>query len=254
MVQALKWQDFARGLFDNEEADPAYYMLARSELPLRTQQRYVVAMFSTYYHHGLAGIAAQYQGRNFWDYLAGIYNGAPRASERRHFRGAAGMKALRTMRKLFPHPEDMVEYLVAPTYLEVRDKVKSLPSILVGDYFIWKYADAQDCVFSIPCDFTGAEKFSSTVPVEGAKLIGPGKPIEQVYAEIVSVLKPRKAPPFFVRPCLLQEAETVCCFWHKVHMGKYHFGAATAKAYGDLSAYPCAINRALQDSLMAGIL
>src|SRR5688572_2484357 len=88
---------FARDLFRYEEADPLYYALVRSGLNTATQQRYIVAMFNSFYHHGIAGRAAMFRGDSFWDYLLGIYDKAPRASERRHFRGKAGKNALHNM-------------------------------------------------------------------------------------------------------------------------------------------------------------
>lgn len=256
------WPEFSRKLFYYEEADPLYYALARSGLPRAMQMRYVVAMFCSFYHHGLAGETAQYQGADFWDYLRHIYPTAKRASERRHFRGKAGLEALANMQAAFPQPEAMVEHLWAPTYMHVRAKIKALPTMLVGDYFIWKFADAQDRIFGIPCDFAGAAPFSSTVPAEGARLIGEaeGLPVDKhltgkVYDLILghADVKHLRAPPWYDRPLLLQEAETICCFWHKLHMGKYHFGAATAKALKDYAMNDNPINRTLAEAQTMGL-
>lgn len=243
------WQIFAEKLFRLEDADPMYYALERVDFPLDYKYRFMVGWI-TYYHPGIAASAARYTGERFWSELVSHYATAKRASERRHFRGEAGMKALKAWSILWPEPERMIPSLFGSTYFEVRSKARVVPQI--GDYFVWKLADVQERVFHVPCDFTGAEKWSPKVPQEGAKLISTA-PIEQVYAMIVEQMQPRMSPPAYDRPINMQEAETVCCVYHQYRGGGYTYGSRTAKAHRRLSAYESQANEAMLDALHMGL-
>lgn len=228
------WQVFAENLFRTEDADPVYYAMARSGLDKDTLARFFVG-WCTYYHPGVAADAAQHSGTRFWDTLQGWYETAPRATERRHFRGQAGLKALAAWQQKFPNPEDMVYAHFAPTYFECRRKLETLEQF--GDYFYWKFADVQERVFQVPCSFQGAASYSPKVPREGARLIHATAPIEAIYEKIVEQLRPRLAPPWYDRPIGIQEAETVCCVYHQMVGGGYeYYGHRTDKAFKRLTA------------------
>lgn len=162
------WRKFAKNLFALEEADPGYMLLARAELSEAQKLRYILA-WCTFYNPGLAAKASDYQGAKFYDYLRSMYPTAQRASERRHFRGQAGLKALAQWQELYPKPEKMIEACFGPTYLHVRKNMQ--PMAQMGDYFYWKLADIQDTVFHEPVDFTGCEKYMPKVPQQGAEII-----------------------------------------------------------------------------------
>lgn len=241
------WQVFAEQLFRAEDADPMYYALQRADLDRATKLRFFVA-WCTYYHPGVAAEAAQHSGQQFWDFLRSIYPSAPRASERRHFRGQAGLKALDAWERKYPQPEQMVEAHFGATYFECRQKLNSLEQF--GDYFYWKFADVQERVFGIPCSFEGAASYAPKVPREGARLIHPTRAIEAIFEEIVQHLVPRLAPPAYDRPIGIQEAETVCCVYHQYVGGGYKFyGHRTAKAVRRLSANPNTVSAALLEAL-----
>lgn len=231
------WRAFAKQLFKLEDADPGYMLLARARMTEAQKMRYVLA-WCTYYNPGIAAIASDYQGAKFYEYLLSVYKTAQRASERRHFRGQAGLKALAQWRALYPQPEKMVEACFASTYLGVRKNMKHMAQM--GDYFYWKLADIQDTVFAEPVDFRNCEAFMPKVPQQGAKIIyeleHPSGNWESVYAlaatmaqvtKCVSKMKHAFAPH---RPLALQEAETVCCVFKQHVVGDYRYGFRTAKA------------------------
>lgn len=236
------WRSFAKKLFELEDADPGYMLLARADIPATQKLRYVLA-WCTYYNPGIAAIASDYHGTKFYDYLEKVYPTAQRASERRHFRGQAGLKALAQWRSLYPRPEDMVEACFAPTYLGVRKNMQHMAQM--GDYFYWKLADIQDTVFGIPVDFTGCEKYMPKVPQQGAEIIhGIDNPYKCWLGEFNLVEVMRKVTtrvghmhhPLNDRRLLLQEAETVCCVFKQHVVGDYKYGFRTAKAVKRLRA------------------
>lgn len=229
------WRTFATTLFKIEDADPGYMMLARAKLTEAQKKRYVVA-WCTYYNPGIAAIASEKMGDYFWRYLVNMYPTAKRASERRHFRGQAGLKALADWSDSFRHPEEMVEACFGESYLDVRRNMQGMTQM--GDYFYWKLADIQDTVFGEPCDFRGCEKYMPKVPKEGALMIAdlnyntvgadPADLIRWAVDDVTRHIRKLKHP-LHTRALALQEAETVCCVF-KQHHGDYKLGYRTAKA------------------------
>lgn len=238
------WRNFATLLFKLEEADPGYMLLARAKLPYEQKLRYVLA-WCTFYNPGLAAKASDYQGARFYEYLRSVYPTAKRASERRHFRGQAGLKAMAQWQDLYPKPEAMVEACFGKTYLEVRQNMRHMAQM--GDYFYWKLADIQDTVFRCPVDFTGCEKYMPKVPQQGADIIyhleAPHgvcfAELGEVMSTITRHIEGLKYPIKGNRPLALQEAETVCCVFKQHVAGDYRFGFRSAKAWSRLMAMKC---------------
>ena len=234
------WRKFATTLFKLEEADPGYMLLARAKLSDAQKLRYVLA-WCTFYNPGLAAKASDYTGAKFYEYLRNQYPTAQRASERRHFRGQAGLKALAQWQALYPHPEKMIEACFGPTYMHVRKNMQHMAQM--GDYFFWKLADIQDTVFHMPVDFTGCEKYMPKVPQQGAEIIAAleGDPRELGYSLVATMRGVTKHiskldHKFSDRKLALQEAETVCCVFKQHVVGDYKFGFRTAKAVKRLRA------------------
>lgn len=235
------WRAFAKMMFKLEDADPGYVLLKRANLPYRQKLRYVLA-WCTFYNPGLAAIASTYEGARFYEYLHSAYPTAKRASERRHFRGRAGLLALDQWQRTYPHPEDMIEACYAPHYLKVRQQMKGMAQM--GDYFYWKLADVWDTVFDKPVDFTGCEKYMPKVPKQGAEIVYRLEaPISACIATLEDVMgtitQYIKKIPYDVkggRKLALQEAETVCCVFKQHVVGDYRYGFRSAKAYARLVA------------------
>lgn len=231
------WRMFASLLFGLEDADPGYMLLNRAKLPYATKLRYVLA-WCAFYNPGLAAVACQYQGEEFYDYLRTVYPTATRASERRHFRGVAGLGALDQWQQAYPRPEAMVEACYAPTYLGVRKNMT--PMRLMGDYFYWKLADIWDTVFDKPVDFTGCEKYMPKVPKQGAEMISELESTCHVLpitmTTITMHIRDRPYPIKGGRRLALQEAETVCCVFKQHVVGDYRYGFRSAKAARKLAS------------------
>jgi hypothetical protein len=256
------WRDFATDLFKYEDADPGYLLLKRSGLDRNTMLRYVMA-WCTYYNPGIAAVACQYQGQKFWDYLFAVYATAQRASERRHFRGTAGMQALHQWS--CSKPEALIEGTYGRTYLDVRKNMQGIAQM--GDYFYWKLADVWDTVFDMPVDFTECEKYMPKVPKQGAELINAS--LDRRYYPkygadgwLVDTMRPitqhiQGVPYKGKKPGVklaLQEAETVCCVFKQHVKGKHRMGTRTLKAYRRLLSvqHESKNARKLLDGLHAG--
>lgn len=254
------WRKFASLLFSLEDADPGYVMLRRAKMSYYQKLRYVLA-WCTYYNPGIAAVASQYQTEDFYEYLRSVYDTAKRASERRHFRGKAGLKALAQWEEMFPIPEEMVEACHAQTYLGVRKNMKNMAQM--GDYFYWKLADIFDTVFNNRVDFTGCERYMPKVPKEGAGIIalmetpvGLFEPdLAETMAVITRYIRRNVEYTLKTRPLDLQEAETVCCVFKQHVSGKYFFGSRSAKAFkrlADVKNEAPDTVKALTDGLLAG--
>jgi ribosomal protein S10 len=232
-------------------------LLKRAELSYEQKLRYVLA-WCTYYNPGIAAIASQYRGVKFYEYLHSVYGVAQRASERRHFRGQAGYKALTQWQTLYPKPEDMVEACYGDTYLKVRQNMKHMAQM--GDYFYWKLADIWDTVFDYPVDFTGCEKYMPKVPKQGAELIGNQEnlfTLNVIMGVVTAHVAKLDYPVKGGRTLALQEAETVCCVFKQHVHGDYKYGYRSAKAYKRLMTVqaiaPKTVNALVQGLHAGGI-
>lgn len=257
------WRKFATLMFKLEDADPGYMLLRRADLSYSQKLRYVLA-WCTFYNPGLAARASDFQGEKFYAFLRKVYPTAKRASERRHFRGQAGLKALAQWQDLYPKPEAMVEACFGSTYLEVRKNMQHMAQM--GDYFYWKLADIQDTVMGKPVDFTGCEKYMPKVPKQGAELIndmldrkfyvsvGAHDWLCDTMDAVTHHVGKLDYPVKEGRKLALQEAETVCCVFKQHVAGDYKFGFRSAKAWKRLDAMRSETKTAdkLLDGLYAG--
>lgn len=258
MKPTTPWRTFARKLFDTEDSDPGYMAIARCGLPEDQVKRLIVGWL-TFYDLGFAASISHLRDAKFWAAIHAAYPTAKRNSERRHFRGAAGLKALTAWQKAFPYPELMIDRLRAskPHYVDIRKRMRSIPQM--GDYFMWKMCDLYDVLTGVDVEVEGQEHHAPKVPQEGAKLLWERAAHEidtdhcdvaGVFRLIVQAMEGRTAPPHHNRPFGLREAETVCCIYHKLRSGKYILGMRTAKARGRLMHFKSEANEALLAGLM----
>ncbi len=244
------WKTFTMKIFHSWDADPGYYAIQYTDgLSPAQQSRFAVA-WCTYYNLGIAADASEYMGDRFWCYLESIYDTAKRNTERRHFRGKAGLVALEQWRTRWRHPEAMAEHICgdAQTYFDIRKRCSDIAQF--GDYFYWKWCDLTEVLGYRSLDMSGSAKYSPKVPQQGALLIegvysdnsmaGPTNTevIEKVYAKIARFGRVKDIPPRTTeaRKFSIQEAETVCCVYKQMASGSYVYGSRTAKAVARLGA------------------
>lgn len=254
------WKTFTKKIFKNWDADPGYYAIQQT--PMKTSQRLRLAVaWCSFYNLGIAAKASEYQGHEFYDYLKAIYPTAKRASERRHFRGRAGMAALEQWQEKWPRPEALAEHMQGESYFEVRKKGQQVAQY--GDYFYWKWCDLNEVLFNNQVDMTGSAKHSPKVPQQGAELIykmthpqeedlwGVEQNVESMYNKIVDYGRRKHIHcPIMDREFGIAEAETVCCVYKQMVNGGYVYGSRTAKAVARLEALSSRTAQKMTETLL----
>jgi len=234
----LPWQRFALKTIMTDDLDPVYVALYRSNMPEAQLMRWCAA-FVTYYHMGTACELCTLEGSDFWHKLWMIYDTAPRASERRHFRGEAGRKAIRRWAVEYKTPEAFFAACMQPSFMKLLNK--GIPQI--GTYFSWKCMDLREAVFGYHVDWTNAEHHLVTLPTQGMQVIFPelAEQAKPDYAaalhRVADEIKYLNAPPRGVRSCGIAEAETVCCMAKSYYKNKKPIGKDIIEKRTDLQGY-----------------
>jgi hypothetical protein len=179
-----------------------------------------------YYHTGTAAKAADHEDQYFWDYLQSIYPTAPRASERRHFRGKLGLQTLNVMEKFSPNPSQFFDQFER-TYRGVRQTCESeLPNF--GPYFQLKICDYMDrCLDKRILNYQGLDRNLPSLPAKAVYLMMPDKPIDIDFNLICkqTYMFGIMAPPLFDRGLCPAEVETLLCDWKRAKTGSSWLGA-----------------------------
>lgn len=237
------WRTFGQFIFEQRDADPGYYVLMylrEAGYPMDQLKRFAVAWCS-YYNLGIAACASELKGAKFYEYLTSIFPTAKRATERRHFRGQQGTKALAQWQARWPKPEALADHIIhdEPDMGHIRARCSEVMQL--GDYFKWKWGDLAEVLLQQPVNFRGYEKVSPELPRRGAALIAEeaGKPhltVEQVYLSIVKQMRALGVRSYYApwREFDVQDAETICCVYKQYRSGGYHPGIRTAKAFARL--------------------
>lgn len=201
-----------------------------------------------YYHTGTAVQAADIEGPAFWDTLINIYPTAPRASERRHFRGNAGMSALRHMQTKWPDPATFFDGIP-------RDYTKLIvycgrELLQFGAYFQLKIADYMDRCLRMPMDQFSMVQLANnlpSLPAKAVKLLYPGETLNYGFQKALNRVQGlgMMAPPAFDRPIGPAEVETILCDWKRAKTGSSWIGADVEdKRHAFQNSGPRAINMA----------
>lgn len=202
----LPWQNYARLTVITNDLDPVYVALAKSGWEEEKIMRWCAA-FIAFYHTGTACEAADLQGDEFWNFLWDRYDNNPRGSERRHFRGEAGKKALKAWRDTYSTPEKFLLACMKPSFMQTLKA--GIPQI--GTYFTWKVCDFREAVFGYDMDWSGAEHNMLATATNGLELLFPKEPYHESVFKLLEAIDDLYAPPRFDRKCGLAEAETVAC-------------------------------------------
>jgi hypothetical protein len=146
--------DFGRALFRTQDLDPVYVTLPKAITDQDQVARWLLAYW-LFYSCGSASWLSEREGDEFWRALMVAaenqtptpFGGRwPRAAERRHFRGAAAVKAVEALRRRYTRPEDMVEFLLTGR-MDVRSVIaRAQGHYLVGPWAAFKIADTIDAV------------------------------------------------------------------------------------------------------------
>jgi hypothetical protein len=239
----VDWNRFGVFIFDQREADPGYYVmnyLREAGYKQAQLKRFAVA-WCAFYNLGIAARASELQGRTFYSLLRDLYPTATRASERRHFRGQAGLKALTQWEETFPKPEGLADYIMNAEMGHIRERCGHVAQM--GDYFKWKWGDITEVLTQEPVNFRGFENKSPKVPQQGAALIAEAEgqgdwDTQATYRYITRAMRGQDVQSAYApwRVFDVQDAETICCVYKQYRSGGYVPGLRTAKAWRRLTA------------------
>ncbi len=218
------WQEFARVTIQHNDLDPTYEMLYKLRAVKGNDwvSRFCLHMLM-FYHVGEAEVAAQHEGRQFWEYTRDRYDLTQRGTERRHFRGAAGKASLESLALAAPYrPEDLLQRLARPAYPALYRAFDELGLKGFGAYFRWKAADYLDRVFGHRMSYDEAWRFLPEEPAKCAKLLFPSMSLKQALNTVADHISALPAPPNGDRPCGIPEAETSLCMVKGYFFTKSH--------------------------------
>lgn len=261
--ERLPIEQFGRHLIETGDLDPIYIALTRMDWANEEQlDRWLIAYWC-FYHAGAACYLSEHEGLAFWEKLLLAARNEektptgerwPRGHERRHFRGEAATKAVRTMHgRYFDKPEQLVRALVEPipdvkvlSYDVISRRAQTLP--LFGPWIGFKVADMVDRVLGQEVSFREGDVFCDMFkdPTEaalrlwrlkagfphrtkpelkkGIKQVMPrdkGKAVSDVVNYLIAEFDELQAPPSNDRAIGVQEVETVLCKW-KSHMNGHY--------------------------------
>lgn len=247
--ERLAIEPFGRQLIETGDLDPIYIALTNMEFDDEAHLHRWLIAYWCFYHAGVACWLSEARGPDFWAAMKTAAANVsptptgerwPRGSERRHFRGEASVKAVRTLwGKYLEFPEVMVEYIVGPLenqpvpFGEVSGRAQEHP--LFGPWIGFKVADMVDRVLERPVSFDNAAVFMFADPTKAALKLWAlkaglnetavpkdrDKAINQVVDYLIAHFADLRAPPKGDRPIGLQEVETVLCKW-KSHMNGHY--------------------------------
>lgn len=258
--ERLSIEEFGAHLLDSGDLDPIYIALRKAFVhpagSLPQLKRWMVAYWCLY-HAGTACWLSDFEGEAFWaelrkaaanDELSPTGERWQRGHERRHFRGAAAVKAVRTMTgRYFDGPEKLVDAIVGADnghdprpFLDISARAQDLP--LFGPWIGFKVGDMVDRVLGIPVSFENGAVFMFKDPTEAALRLwrlkagfpepsdkkaprvmpkDKDRAITEVVDYLIAHFAGYKAPPLADRPVGLQEVETILCKW-KSHMNGHY--------------------------------
>jgi len=210
-------RQFCEVLISTGEIDPSYVMLNRLRRAKGDEwiKRFCVA-YLLFYHTGTAITAAEYEGVDFWSYLNGAFDRPnTRGTERRHFRGDNGRKALHELWTRFPHPEtlfDLPRYHT-PSYSLFYDLIKFRKIPQFGDYFIWKWNDFSMCVFDDDRDMRKVTRYLPQPPRKALTSLWKDEHYSLGLARLTQMISdiPEPFSGKSKRMCGPSEAETIAC-------------------------------------------
>jgi hypothetical protein len=271
---------FAKQLIATKDLDPIYVMLNAAQLDWDTRARFCLAYWM-FYHAGVAARCAEAPPMPKYDFWYWVNLGQkakwPRGTERRHFRGEQSRKAIESLSKRFPEPEEAVRWVSGLTwriatpssdpepFQDIRDRVLDWRGF--GNWIAFKVADMVDAVLEVEVDFHGAEPYFFDDPMKGgawATMLGMGMHFDPFtfnrkfneatptirlgflkagLAYLSDELHTQICPHNPTRTLRLQEYETILCKYKSHLNGKYEVGKDTREilhaltGWGDLAEH-----------------
>lgn len=240
--ESLEAVPFAEALLRTEDLDPVYVALQALEGRTSLLRRWLLA-YSCFYSVGAASFIAEAVGEEYWERLKCAAENLwppplsdasrwPRGAERRHFRGAAAVRAVELLRQRYRRPEQFAAYVAGKGGAAAAVQKRVLEHYLFGPWIAYKVADILERVLAVPIQFERDAVFMYAEPKAGAQLYAeryaaagfPSTTLSWSVVDLQSKLSSWKAPPRYERPVGVQEIETVFCKWKSYWNGHYWVG------------------------------
>jgi hypothetical protein len=206
--------------------------------------------FLLYYDAGQAADIAENVPDRFWDYLiqgelGETFQKLKRGTERRHFRGAASLNALRKLKSFGMEPWELLHLMYPlqitrdPTYSELYKRMTTdFAGTQFGPYFIWKLYDIFNVCLGMPItlSFDEALKYMPDEPRKAAEYFFGSfhDGLTKVDLNIGQYDHPVRGGK-----CGLAEAETILCMMKGYFKTKTHsIGDDIFEKYEQLKRYP----------------
>ena len=234
----MSYTTFARELVLTGELDPLYTMLYRARDVkgddwVKKFCMYLLMFYETEGAYQAAEVA------DFWDYVEAMYPTAPRGSERRYFRGEAGIACYTSLRAQGGPISAFQIPVQARTLPEMWGVLNRLKIVGFGEYFLLKWVDLLNNVFEADIDVSDLPRMLPSPPLKCLKTIFPGNTPREGLDEIVSWISDLDNPFSGHRKCGYSEAETVACAIPSYLIkGKYKLGDDIAKYHYQLRTHP----------------
>jgi hypothetical protein len=174
-----------------------------------------------------------------WDEIVSQYDTLPRGTERRYFRGAAGLDSIQSLRRCGSLSEAFFSLSPALTLADLKQRARALEIVGFGDYFLLKWADLLANVFLFPISFHQLPRMLPGPPLKCIKTYFPDQTIWDAMEEIVSWIDDLDDPFSGTRKCGFSEAETIACAIPSyLYKHRYAMGDDIKKYRNELENYP----------------
>lgn len=232
----LEADEFGRRLVETQDLDPVYVVLYKAKFDILKLEKFLLAYWCFYHCGTCSWIVDQ---PNYWVAMqqAAETSVRPRGTERRHFRGMNGVRAIQHLAKVG------VKSLFDPFYkMSLTNKPAILSDVMkyvqtwpqFGPWIAFKVADMLERLGLVRINFTEADTFLFDSPKKGASLLVAryangehvGEALEPAWAfrYLEASLGSLKAPPMLERTLNGQEYETILCKYLKHCKGRYNVG------------------------------
>jgi hypothetical protein len=224
---SLSIEEFGTRLIETGDLDPVYVGLVGACVEENQFGRLLLAYWFFYSLGASCWLSEQ---RDFWEWMEKAAANClpplgfmrwPRGVERRHFRGAKAVSAIRQLSNA--SPEKRIESLKSRDAKGVISQVRTWPQC--GPWIAFKAADMLERVLGWPLVFD-ADILMYREPRLGLELVARerSQDLQTTRLKLIDFWSKVPAPPQGNRFCGFPELETICCKFKAYRSGHYWIG------------------------------
>ncbi len=222
-----EFKTFGESLLITEDLDPLYITLYKQRLPDMQLRKWLIAYWC-FYHAGEASKLSE--SINYYEDMRNTVLYGSRCSERRHFRGAAGIKSVNWLEQNDAVGTWFGNMINCADYNIFAECIQEAP--LFGPWITFKAADMLERLDIGKMDFKSFDISIYSEPLKGSSLVIYGdedhyiscQDIDIIVKRIQKELSSYKAPPTYNRELNIQEVETMLCKFKSYKHGRYIVG------------------------------